>query len=159
MTALGFTLVPGNALSQQNLLREQLIGAWRLLIDDTVRPDGSKNPNFGPNPNGIVIFDASGHYALELSRSNNPKFAANNRAQGTAEENKAVVSGAVAHFGTYAVDEADKTLTFHIESSSFPNLEGALQKRQITLTGDDLKWVNPQAAGGGTAEVYWRRIK
>jgi hypothetical protein len=159
MTVLGLALLPGSAVSQQKSLKEQLVGTWRLLIDDEVRPDGSKNPIFGPNPNGIVIFDAGGHYALELARTGNPKFKSNNRTQGTPDENKAVVGGTLAHFGAYSLDEASKTLTFRIEASSFPNWEGTVQKREITLNGDDLKWITPQASGGGTAELYWRRIK
>ena len=87
---------------------------------DNVLPEGNK-PTYGPNPNGIVIFDASGHYALELARSNNPKIASNNRAQGTADENKAIAAGTLAHFGAYTVDDAGKTLTLHIQGSSFPN--------------------------------------
>jgi hypothetical protein len=94
--------------------------------------EGNK-PTYGPNPNDIVIFDASGHYALEIARSNNPKIASNNRAQGTADENMAIVAGTLAHFGTYTVDETGKTLTFHIQSGSFPNWEGTAQKRQVTL--------------------------
>lgn len=138
---------------------DQLVGAWSLLIADNVLPEGNK-PTYGPNPNGIVIFDASGHYALELARSNNPKIASNNRAQGTADENKAIAAGTLAHFGAYTVDDAGKTLTLHIQGSSFPNWEGTVQKRQVTLAStDDLKWVTPQASGGGTVEFYWRRIK
>jgi len=52
-------------------------------------------------------------------KSDLPKFAANNRQAGTPEENKAVVQGSLAYFGTYSVDEAAKTVTIHIESCSF----------------------------------------
>jgi hypothetical protein len=158
-TVLGLILASGPAMSQQRSLKDQLVGAWSLLIADNVTPDGNK-PTFGPNPNGIIIFDASGHYALEIARSNNPKIASNNRVQGTADENKAIVTGTLAHFGTYTVDETGKALTFHIQSSSFPNWEGTVQKRSVTLASpDDLKWITPQASGGGTVELYWKRIK
>ena len=158
-TVLGLILASGPAMSQQKSLTDQLVGAWSLLIADNVLPDGNK-PTFGPNPNGIVIFDASGRYALEIARSNNPKIASNNRMQGTADENKAIVAGTLAHFGTYTVDEPGNALTFHIQSSSFPNWEGTVQKRQIALaSSDDLKWITPQASGGGTVELFWKRIK
>jgi hypothetical protein len=156
---LGLIWASGPAMGQPKPLKDQLVGAWSLLLADNVLPEGNR-PTYGPNPHGIVIFDASGHYALELARSNNPKIAANNRAQGTAEENKAIAAGTLAHFGTYTVDEAGKTLTFHIQSSSFPNWEGTVQNRPFTLASpDDLKWVTPQGSAGGTVELYWRRIK
>lgn len=156
---LGFALLPGDAIAQQKSLRDQLIGAWSILISDNVLADGTRAPTYSPNPNGIVIFDASGHYALELARSNNPKFASNNRSQGTAAENQAVVRGSLAHFGTFSVDEASHTLIFRIESSSFPNWERTEQKRPFTIDGDDLKWLTPVASGGGSVELYWKRIK
>lgn len=145
---------------QQKSLKDQLVGTWTLLLADTVNADKTQTPNFGPNPDGIVVFDASGHYVLVLERSNLPKFASNNRTTGTPAENKAVVAGTLTHFGTYTVDEAKHTLTFHIQSSSFPNWEGTQQTRPIDIpTADNLKWDTPQASGGGSAVVYWRRAK
>jgi hypothetical protein len=66
-----------------------------------------------------------------------PGSASNNRAQGTADENGAIVAGTLGHFGTYTVDDAGKTLMFHIQSSSFSNWEGTVQKRQVTLASPD----------------------
>ena len=61
LAALGLALLPVSAAGQQKSLKDQLVGAWTLLIDDNVRSDGTQTPMFGPNPNGIVIFDTSGH--------------------------------------------------------------------------------------------------
>ena len=107
----------------------------------------------------IVMLDANGRYALIVTRSDHPKFASNNRMQGTPEENKAIVQGSISHFGTYVVNEADKTITFHIQTSTFPNWDGMDQKRPFTLSGDELKYTVPTASGGGTAEVVMKRIK
>jgi len=156
----GLVLLATSALSQQKSMKDQLVGAWNLLIDDNVNADGTHVPNFGPNPNGIVIFDVSGHYAIQIARSNLPKIASNNRTKSTADEDKAIVQGSLAHFGTYRVDEAAKTLIFHVESSTFPNWEGTNQTRPLTIMGpDDVKWITPAASGGGTAELIWHRIK
>jgi hypothetical protein len=47
-----------------------------------------------------------------------------------------------------------------IEASSFPNWDGAEQKRTITVTGDEMRVLNPTPpSGGGTAYVVWRRVK
>ena len=59
---------------------------------------------------------------------NRGPFASNNRDAGTAEENKAVSQGTISHFGTYTVDEGGKTLSFHVEGSSFPNWEHTIQR-------------------------------
>jgi hypothetical protein len=138
-------------------MKEALVGSWSLLIDDAVKPDGTHAPNFGPNPMGIAIFSADGHFAVTIARAGRPKFASNNRATGTADENKAAVAGANAFFGSYTLNEADKTLTMRVEGATYPNLEGTTQKRTITslTAGDELTWTNPATHG----EVAWKWLK
>jgi hypothetical protein len=138
-------------------MKEAIVGSWSLLIDDAVKPDGSHAPNFGPNPMGLAMFGPDGHFSVQIARFGRPKFASNNRATGTADENKAAIAGANAFFGTYTVNEADKSLTLRIEAASYPNLEGTVQKRIITsLTpGDELTWTNPATKG----EVAWKWLK
>lgn len=65
----------------------------------------------------------------------------------------------LAYFGTYAASDADHVLTLKVDRSSYPNWDGTDQKRQISLTGDELKWTNLASSGGGTAELTWRRAK
>jgi hypothetical protein len=138
-------------------MKEAIVGSWSLLIDDGVKPDGTHASNFGPNPTGLAMFGADGHFALQIVRAGRPKFASNNRATGTADENKAAVAGSNAFFGTYTLDEADKTLTLRIEASTYPNLEGTQQKRTITslTASDELTWTNPATHG----KVAWQWVK
>ena len=83
-------------------MKEAIVGTWSLLIDDAVKADGTHAPNFGPNPIGVAMFGADGHFSVTITRAGRPKFASNNRTTGTADENKAVVTGSNAFFGTYA---------------------------------------------------------
>ena len=50
---------------------------------------------------GLSLPDEAGHFMLILQRATLPRFASANRMSGTAEENKAVVQGSIAYFGTY----------------------------------------------------------
>jgi hypothetical protein len=155
---VGIALQSADAVAQKPL-NEQLAGAWTYVSVDTVRPDGSRTPMYGPTPQGLIIFDGHGHYALVNSRIDLPKYASNDRMQGTAEEYKTVVQGSIAHFGRYTINEADKTITFHIDTSTFPNWNGVEQRRPFVLSGDDLKWTTPAASGGGSGEVVLKRAK
>ena len=155
---LALALPSGHAAEAQRTAKEQLVGTWSYLSVDIVRPDGSRVPLFGPRPSGLASFNADGRYLLLTARTDILPFASNNRAQGTAEENRAVVQGTIAHFGTYTVNEAEKTITFHIERSTFPNWNGAEQKRPFTVTANELKWTTA-ASSGGTAEVVLRRVQ
>lgn len=89
-----------------------------------------------------------------------PKFAANSRVKGTAEENQAVVQGSVALFGSYAADSEKKdALKWRVEGSTFPNWDGEEQKRLITVTGDEMTVITPAAAVGGTNYAVYKRAK
>ena len=39
---LGLTVLPGSTLAQQKTLKEQLVGAWTLVSNETTTPDGTK---------------------------------------------------------------------------------------------------------------------
>ena len=164
MSALALVVMTSGAVAQQKPFKELIVGSWTLLISDNARPDGTKVPGFGPNPKGMVMFGPDGRYSLQIMREGRPKFASNDRSNGTPDENKAAVQGTFSHFGTYTIDEPQKTLTFRIEGSSFPNWDRTVQKRPITvLTGDDLGWTNPTPtvapSGFTSSELIWRRVK
>jgi Lipocalin-like domain len=164
MTALGLAILTGSAAAEQKPMKDLLVGTWTLLLVDDVNAEGNRVPGYGPNPKGTVIFGTDGRYSLQIMRDQRPKFASNNRREGTAEENKAAVGGMISHFGTYSINEGAKTLTIRIEGSSFPNWDGTQQKRLITaLTDDVLTWTNPTPstapAGNVRAELAWRRAK
>jgi len=143
---------PSTAVAQT---AQDLVGAWTLISSDTVRPDGIKIPTFGDDPKGIIIFTSDGRFIYLLSRGDLPKFESNNRNTGSPEENKAVVQGSIATFGTYSVAGTD--LMIKVENSTFPNWIGADQKRTIAITGDQLKWTNAAGAGGGVVELVLKR--
>ena len=163
--ALGGVVVASGALAQQKPITDQLVGAWTLLLDDGIEPDGTKVPLFGRNPIGTLIFTSNGRYSLQIMRVvNRTAFASNNRDTGSADENKAVAQGTISHFGTYTVDEAGKTINFLIEGSSFPNWENTNQKRIITaITDEVLTYRNPTsstpAQGFTRTELVWKRLK
>jgi lipocalin-like protein len=155
---LAVALPAGDAFGQQMGMKEQLVGTWTYVSADTVRPDGSRVPIYGPNPQGLAIFESNGRYLLLVARAGLPKFESNNRLEGTLEEYKAVVQGSNAHFGRYTINDADKTITFQIETSTFPNWNGTEQKRPFTLTGDEFRWTTA-GSSGGSAEVVLKRVK
>jgi hypothetical protein len=122
--------------------------------------DGTKTDQFGSGAKGMLVLEANGRFILTIIGSDLPKFASNNRAGGTPEENKAVVSKSIAMIGTYSVDSAAKTLTFKVDSATFPNWDGTEQKRLLSAgDNDELKYVTPTASSGGVGTVTWKRAK
>jgi hypothetical protein len=139
-----------------------LVGTW-TLVSITLERDGKKTDFYGPNPQGQLMYDVNGRFSVIITRSDLPKFASNNREAGTAEENKTIVQGSLAYFGTYSVSETDKTITTHIESSTFPNWNGTDRKTSFNISGDELSThviSGPLTSiGTGTAYVVWKRAK
>ena len=156
--ALGLTV---SAAAAQNSLREQIVGTWEFVVAEVTAPDGRKSFPFGETPKGILVFTPDGRFAQIHVASDVPKFASGNRLTGTAEEYTAISRRSLAVFGSYTVDEAKKTVTFNITSSTFPNWEGEAQTRTIDrLTADEFVNTNPNVAGGrGSASNYYRRVK
>jgi hypothetical protein len=158
ITALGFALLPGSAVAQQRSLKEQLIGTWTFVSSTGKLPDGS--PLWGSNPKGLLIFTENGRFSSHIVRSDRKKFASNNRLQGTADDNKATAQATISSFGTYTVNEANKTYTLRYEGSSYPNQEGTDSTRPATITADELKVSNPSPTiGGPPTELLYRRTK
>jgi hypothetical protein len=152
--AIGF-VVP--TFAQQ---AKDLVGTW-TLVSLTFEQDGKKTDFYGPNPRGQLTYDADGHFSEILTRSDLPKFASNSRMTGTAEENKSIVQGILAQFGTYSVSEADKMITRHIESCTFPNYNGMDRKSSFSVSGDELSitGLSGTSTGTGTPHLIWKRAQ
>ncbi len=155
------TLVPGAALAQPSPLKDRLVGAWLLAAVTGERLDGSRFEPFGGEPKGIMIFTGDGHFSLFQSSGSVPRIAANDRAKATPDEATGIVREAIAYYGTYAVDENDKSLSVRLTGSTFANLLGGPdQKRIITvLTAEELRFTNPRTPAGVTLMTVWTRAK
>jgi hypothetical protein len=73
----------------------------------------------------------------------------------TPEDFKVMARGVLANFGTWSVNEAEKTLTLRSEEGLFrrPAGGGGENKLTVSVTADEMKVSGP---GGGSV---WRRYK
>src|SRR6201747_2244713 len=130
-------------------LKDQIVGSWNFVVAEVTAPDGKKSFPFGETPKGILIFTADGRFAQIHVAGDVPRIASNNRMTGTPEEYAEIMRRSLSVFGTYSVDEANKTVSYNIVSSSFPNWEGEMQTRAIDkLTSDEFVNTNTTVAGG-----------
>lgn len=157
---LGF-LCAGPAGAQQKSVKDEIVGAWSLVAVTAELANGNAAEPFGANPKGTIIFTPDGHFALVQLRSELPKLASNDRTKATPEEAAAIVGGSIAYYGTYAVNETDRSLSVTLDASTFANLLGGpAQKRVITsLTASELKFANPRTPSGMTLQTVWKRAQ
>src|ERR1700694_2271330 len=161
-TLLALAFSAGAAAAQPaNSLKDQIVGSWNFVVAEVTASDGKKSFPFGETPKGILIFTSDGRFAQIHVAGDVPKIASNNRMTGTPEEYAGIMKRSLSVFGTYAVDEDNKTVTYNIVSSSFPNWEGEAQTRTIDkLTDDEFVNTTPGVAGGrGSASNLYRRVK
>ena len=158
MMAAALLFSSDEPMAQSVSLKEQLIGTWHYVSSTAKAPDGGRL--WGDNAKGLMILTSNGQFSWQLFRPDRPKFASNDRLNATAREYKAAVDGSLAYFGTYSVNEADKSVSFKIEASTFPNSDGEELKRIITgVSGDELKYVNPATTRGERVEAVWKRVR
>jgi Lipocalin-like domain len=159
---LALALSAGAAAAQPaKSLKDQIVGTWNFVVAEVTASDGKKLFPFGETPRGILIFTADGHFAQIHVASDVRNIASNNRMTGTPEEYAGIMRRSLSVFGSYTVDEANKTVTYHIVSSSFPNWQGEAQTRIIDkLTADEFVNTNPNVGEGcGSASNFYRRVK
>lgn len=143
-------------MDQRLSLKEQLVGTWALIAWEQRKADGTRVQRYGEKPVGIAFFDRGSRYIITVMRSDRAKYASGVLWQSTAEEDKATADGTMTYFGTYSVNEADSSIAIHIEGSSFPNWNGANQKRFVAIAGDRLT-LTVRPPTGEIVDVVWQR--
>lgn len=154
-TSVLFGISVGRA-DQQAGLRQQVVGVWSLVSQSVEKPDGSRVERFGADPKGVTFFDQSGRFSTIIVRSDLPKIASNNAMTATDAENRAIIQGSTAFFGSWSVDEATGTMLTRIEGATYPNWDATDQKRTVSMSGEEMKVCVPSQIGGTSCAV-WRR--
>jgi Lipocalin-like domain len=90
-----------------------------------------------------LFLDAAGHYSVVIVTGGDAR--------------------SVGYFGTYTLDEANKTLTLHVVAGTRPNAAGRDETRVVTLNGNQLVLQRPPSPGPaamiGTVKVTWQRAE
>jgi hypothetical protein len=98
--------------------------------------------------------------ALRL-RADRPRFASDDKYNGTPAETRAAFEGSLAYFGRYDVDEDAGIVRHHILGCTFPNWMGTSQTRHFVFSGNRLTLrTTPMPMEGAmiTGELVWERI-
>ena len=144
LSALTVAMPSGGAVAESKSLRDQLVGTWILVSAVDVRKDGSKTNRWGANPKGTFIFTPEGRYAQMILRSDVRMFGSKNAAS----------------FGSYTVNERDKILVTRVDASSNHNYNGTERKRTIvSLTDDEMIYLNAMTSTGTTVRAVWKRAR
>jgi hypothetical protein len=119
------------ASAQGSSLKDQLVGQWQLVsigINNTAP--------YGDSPTGSMLLDAAGHYSIIVISNGGSRN--------------------ISYYGSYTVDETNKSVTMHIVGSTRSTAAGRDQTRQVSIDGDQLVEQTPPGRRGSIT-MTWKR--
>lgn len=138
----------------------KVVGMWKPV---SIEADlnGKKIAPFGPHPDGLLVFAENLHFVEVLQDPDVPKFASNDRLNGTAEENKAAVAGNLGLYGTYTVDSNGNFTGNQVDGSTFPNWKGNNRgQSQLTEVVEGNTMIETFHDGNAlVVSIVWQRVK
>lgn len=156
---------PNSATQQSSSEANRLVGTWRLVSLETIRPNGEViYPFYGKHPEGLLIYDRSGWMSVQIVSDPKPMVPIASSREGflaaASAEKVAAVDGYYAYFGTWTVDPAGRTVTHHITQSLYPGERGENGVRRLTLDSNRLTLVAMTHEMGEDHErrLVWERI-
>ena len=158
-------LLLGSAADPVSAMMEadKFIGTWRPISAEFHAEDGSLvDSPYGTEPQGVLMYDAEGNMAAQLSSKDRTPFAVNDRWGGTAEETRAAFGSYQAYFGRYVVDEREHTVTHLVAQALLPNWIGTKQVRYYKFQDGRLILRTPVIYIGGkrvTGTLVWEKVR
>jgi hypothetical protein len=140
-----------------NVLKNRFVGTWKLVNIEQRNPKGEVIAPTAATPSqrtGYLIYDPAGYMAVSIMPVGRKKYA---DAQPTGDEAKAAIAGYAAYFGTFTINEADGSVTHHLQGSLNPGMAPD-QKRFFELAGNRLTLKPPPAANGNQSRLTWERM-
>jgi hypothetical protein len=124
-------------------ISERLIGAWRLVSIETIRPNGEViYPFFGKHPEGFIMYDRSGTMCVQIVGDPKPTVPTTSSREGSlaapVAEKAQALDGYYAYCGSWTADPSGETVTHHIQQSLYPGERGEEAVRHLTLDGNRL---------------------
>lgn len=129
------------------------VGTWKLVSQHILFPDGRIELARGKNPDGILMYDATGNMSVQLMRTD----------ERAAEFNdmlnlEQALQGFLSYYGRYEVDEAAGTVRHLVTGSSCFVYRNTTQVRHYQFTGNTLTLKAQSPIDESTRLLVWQRI-
>lgn len=125
--------------------KTSLVGTWKLLSRVDLTSDGQRRtePNLGSDPVSYLMYDSSGHFAVQFMR----------------RDRRDTNDGYDAYFGKYSV--ADGVVTQELEGALSPDYVGKVVTRQFRIEDTELVITLDATTSDGTPvtrTLRWTRL-
>lgn len=142
-------------------LSDLLPGSWQLVsrFDRTAAGEKVAEPTLGEDPIALLYYDRSGHFAAQFMRRD--RTAAIADGPPAARNNSRALGGYDAYFGTYTVNDLDRTVTQRLLGALAPENVGLELTRRMDVDGDRLVIKLETSGASGdvvTRTLTWQRV-
>jgi hypothetical protein len=153
VVALAAAIPRGEAseFMQTRTAAEWAPGTWQL-VSRLIHEDNPYANPFDNSPSGLKLIHADGRFVMMIKRPHrHPAQAVRIGGRG-----KPLLADTA--YGTWSVDEEARTITFHIEMSTFPSWEWS-ETRVYSLRGDRWSYFDPNPKDGeDNTYLDWKRL-
>ena len=148
-------------------MRQDLIGAWRLVDIDVEGPTGREvDPFYGSGSRGLLIYDASGWFSVQIEGSGRPALQipavrpASNQSDATVRLKATLLDSYYAYYGTWSFDAATATVTHHARGALYTAEHEATYPQHVEVVGNRMSFTRTQnVAGHVTMQTKrWERV-
>lgn len=126
------------------ITKTRILGAWKLLDFQITQPDGHTK-KWGPNPNGLLIYDASDHMSTCI-----------NSGADTDESAKNLEKHILFYSGQYKITGKNE-ITHYVDNASNPYRVGKNFIRHAELIKDNQLQLTAEGEYG-QAYLLWEKI-
>lgn len=149
VVSLACTLGSSAILAQQTNLKDQVVGSWKLISSETLRPNGQVlNINAGVHPTGLIIYLPNGYMSVQIMHDPRVTFADPKTMEPSCDELKSAFWGYYAYWGTYTINDAGNGVVHHVQASERPSEIGMNYPRSVSIDGAKLVITTPHFKAG-----------
>lgn len=138
---IGLMSLPAAAYARP-VVRDRFIGVWKLVSCERKFTDGRVEYPYGEKPVGRITYDKAGRMSAQLMRpgrhSSVPPGMSLIAGNASAEEIRESVSGFIAYFGKFELDETSNTVIHHVQACMVPSWVGTDLKRTYRFNANRL---------------------
>jgi len=133
--------------------KDDFIGTWLLVHSQVLSESGNwEVPENSVGMIGAISYSANGYMSFQSSRLDRSEILDGGIDDMPIEGLKALLSSYSGYYGTYEIDEENRTVTHTIIGSSFPTAAGTSTIRTYTFNGSQLTLLN-----GENRRFVWKR--
>jgi hypothetical protein len=143
--------------------RKKFIGVWKLVSGESKGVNGKVAYPWGKKPVGRLVYDEAGRVFAQLMNPGRRSVggvanqgAATTIAIASADDMREMLTGFNSYFGTFDVEESDRTVIHHVESALIPSWVGTDLRRKYEFSGSNQLLMFNNASGASYG-LIWRR--